>query len=181
MPTGTQCTWETPARVRSKDQQPRIFAPYWTISISRPDLGAEVVWLKSPDVLNAILEFGAGQEYHPGLWSGRTDPKLLKRIFSPVADESAAFPPRRISMFQVVAQETSIKDMSPTISPQVAFATARWRWLGGGRSLWARWPCPKCINWAGAIRRTLYRNYVSIEASQHMHAALWALELAETG
>jgi NtrC-family two-component system sensor histidine kinase KinB len=30
----------------------------------------------------------------------------------------------------------------------------------------------------GAIRRTLYRNYVSIEASQHMHAALWTLQLA---
>src|SRR5215471_8063106 len=30
-----------------------------------------------------------------------------------------------------------------------------------------------------AIRETLYRNYVSIEASQHMHAALYNLQLAE--
>lgn len=30
----------------------------------------------------------------------------------------------------------------------------------------------------GAIRQTLYRNYVSIEAAQHMNAALWRLQLA---
>ena len=30
----------------------------------------------------------------------------------------------------------------------------------------------------GAIRQTLYRNYVSIEAAQHMHTALWRLQLA---
>jgi len=33
----------------------------------------------------------------------------------------------------------------------------------------------------GAIRRTLHRNYVSIEAAQHMHQALWSLQLAERG
>ena len=31
----------------------------------------------------------------------------------------------------------------------------------------------------GAIKATLYRNYLSIEAAQQMHAALWRLELAE--
>jgi NtrC-family two-component system sensor histidine kinase KinB len=31
----------------------------------------------------------------------------------------------------------------------------------------------------GSIRETLYRNYVSIEAAQHMHATLYALELAK--
>ncbi len=31
----------------------------------------------------------------------------------------------------------------------------------------------------GAIRETLYRNYVSIEAAQHMHAALTTLQVAE--
>jgi two-component system, NtrC family, sensor histidine kinase KinB len=31
----------------------------------------------------------------------------------------------------------------------------------------------------GAIRETLYRNYASIEASQHMHAALYQVQLAE--
>ncbi len=31
----------------------------------------------------------------------------------------------------------------------------------------------------GAIRETLHRNYVSIEAAQHMHRALWTLQLAE--
>lgn len=31
----------------------------------------------------------------------------------------------------------------------------------------------------GSIRKTLYRNYVSIEAAQHMHAALYAVELAQ--
>jgi two-component system, NtrC family, sensor histidine kinase KinB len=31
----------------------------------------------------------------------------------------------------------------------------------------------------GAIRETLYRNYVSIEASQHMHEALYAVQLAQ--
>jgi NtrC-family two-component system sensor histidine kinase KinB len=31
----------------------------------------------------------------------------------------------------------------------------------------------------GSIRETLYRNYVSIDASQHMHAALYAAELAQ--
>src|SRR5215472_17343015 len=30
-----------------------------------------------------------------------------------------------------------------------------------------------------AIRETLYRNYTSIEASQHMHAALYDLQLAQ--
>ena len=32
----------------------------------------------------------------------------------------------------------------------------------------------------GSIRETLYRNYVSIEAAQHMHAALYAVELAQS-
>lgn len=31
----------------------------------------------------------------------------------------------------------------------------------------------------GAIRATLHRNYVSIEAAQHMHHALWTVQLAE--
>jgi NtrC-family two-component system sensor histidine kinase KinB len=31
----------------------------------------------------------------------------------------------------------------------------------------------------GAIRETLHRNYVSIEAAQHMNKALWSLQLAE--
>ena len=38
---------------------------------------------------------------------------------------------------------------------------------------------PEVHRLGGAIRRTLYRNYVSIEAAQHMHAALWNLQLAE--
>jgi len=38
---------------------------------------------------------------------------------------------------------------------------------------------PRVYSLGGAIRQTLYRNYVSIEAAQHMHAALTRLELAE--
>lgn len=38
---------------------------------------------------------------------------------------------------------------------------------------------PQVYRLSGAIRETLYRNYVSIEASQHMHAALGALQIAE--
>ncbi|HUY26750.1 MAG TPA: ATP-binding protein [Candidatus Binataceae bacterium] len=38
---------------------------------------------------------------------------------------------------------------------------------------------PRVYRLGGAIRQTLYRNYVSIEAAQHMHAALSRLELAE--
>jgi NtrC-family two-component system sensor histidine kinase KinB len=38
---------------------------------------------------------------------------------------------------------------------------------------------PKLFSLAGAIRETLYRNYVSIDASQHMHAVLRNLQLAE--
>jgi NtrC-family two-component system sensor histidine kinase KinB len=38
---------------------------------------------------------------------------------------------------------------------------------------------PRVYRLGGAIRETLYRNYVSIEAAQHMHAALRVLELAE--
>ena len=30
----------------------------------------------------------------------------------------------------------------------------------------------------GAIRETLHRNYVSIEAAQHMQQALWSLQIA---
>jgi NtrC-family two-component system sensor histidine kinase KinB len=37
---------------------------------------------------------------------------------------------------------------------------------------------PEVHSLGGAIRRTLYRNYVSIEAAQHMHAALWKLQVA---
>jgi NtrC-family two-component system sensor histidine kinase KinB len=37
---------------------------------------------------------------------------------------------------------------------------------------------PQVDKLGGAIRQTLYRNYLSIEASQHMQAALWQLELA---
>ena len=38
---------------------------------------------------------------------------------------------------------------------------------------------PRLGRLGGAIRETLYRNYISIEAGQHMHAALRTLELAE--
>jgi two-component system, NtrC family, sensor histidine kinase KinB len=37
---------------------------------------------------------------------------------------------------------------------------------------------PEVHRLGGAIRRTLYRNYLSIEAAQHMHAALWNLQIA---
>jgi PAS domain S-box-containing protein len=38
---------------------------------------------------------------------------------------------------------------------------------------------PRVYRLGGAIRQTLYRNYISIEAAQHMHAALRVLQLAE--
>jgi len=38
---------------------------------------------------------------------------------------------------------------------------------------------PRLSSLGGAIRQTLYRNYISIEAGQNMHAALRTLELAE--
>ncbi len=38
---------------------------------------------------------------------------------------------------------------------------------------------PRVYELGGAIRKTLYRNYVSIEAAQHMHAALHELQIAE--
>jgi NtrC-family two-component system sensor histidine kinase KinB len=38
---------------------------------------------------------------------------------------------------------------------------------------------PRLYALGGAIRATLYRNYVSIEAAQHMHAALTTLQVAE--
>lgn len=41
------------------------------------------------------------------------------------------------------------------------------------------WALPRVYHLGSAIRETLYRNYVSIEAAQHMHAALRVLELAE--
>ena len=37
---------------------------------------------------------------------------------------------------------------------------------------------PEVHRLGGAIRETLYRNYVSIDAAQHMYAALWRVELA---
>ena len=37
---------------------------------------------------------------------------------------------------------------------------------------------PEVHQLGGAIRETLYRNYVSIDAAQHMQAALWRVELA---
>src|ERR1700681_4224153 len=37
---------------------------------------------------------------------------------------------------------------------------------------------PEVHRLGGAIRRTLYRNYLSIEAAQHMHGALWNLQIA---
>jgi hypothetical protein len=38
---------------------------------------------------------------------------------------------------------------------------------------------PQVYRFGGAIRETLHRNYVSIEAAQHMHSALYAMELAQ--
>jgi NtrC-family two-component system sensor histidine kinase KinB len=38
---------------------------------------------------------------------------------------------------------------------------------------------PEVHQLGGAIRLTLYRNYKSIDASQHMHAALWTLQIAQ--
>ncbi len=40
---------------------------------------------------------------------------------------------------------------------------------------------PEIYSLGGAIRKTLYRNYVSIEAAQRMHAALSTLQIAERG
>jgi two-component system, NtrC family, sensor histidine kinase KinB len=37
---------------------------------------------------------------------------------------------------------------------------------------------PEVHQLGGSIREALYRNYVSIDAAQHMHAALWRVELA---
>src|ERR1700687_3620209 len=37
---------------------------------------------------------------------------------------------------------------------------------------------PEVHRLGGAIRRTLYRNYVSIEAAHHMLGALWNLQIA---
>src|SRR5579863_1796699 len=39
---------------------------------------------------------------------------------------------------------------------------------------------PKVYSLGGAIRTTLYRNYISIEAAQHMTAALDATQLAQS-
>src|SRR5260370_33945035 len=41
------------------------------------------------------------------------------------------------------------------------------------------YPLPRLYALGGAIRATLYRNYVSIEAAQHMQAALTKLQVAE--
>ena len=38
---------------------------------------------------------------------------------------------------------------------------------------------PRVYRLGGAIRTTLYRNYISIEAAQHMHAALSTTQLAQ--
>jgi two-component system, NtrC family, sensor histidine kinase KinB len=38
---------------------------------------------------------------------------------------------------------------------------------------------PRVYRLGGAIRQTLYNNYISIEAAQHMHTALYALQLAQ--
>lgn len=38
---------------------------------------------------------------------------------------------------------------------------------------------PRVYELGGAIRETLYRNYISIEAAQHMHGALHGLQVAE--
>jgi NtrC-family two-component system sensor histidine kinase KinB len=38
---------------------------------------------------------------------------------------------------------------------------------------------PQVYRLGGAIRETLHNNYISIEAAQHMHAALYALQLAQ--
>ena len=38
---------------------------------------------------------------------------------------------------------------------------------------------PGIYKLSGAIRETLHRNYISIEAARHMHTALYALQLAE--
>src|SRR6202050_5750344 len=38
---------------------------------------------------------------------------------------------------------------------------------------------PRLSSLGGAIRETLYRNYISIEVGQHQHAALRNLQLAE--
>jgi hypothetical protein len=38
---------------------------------------------------------------------------------------------------------------------------------------------PQVYRLGGAIRQTLYNNYISIEAAQHMHTALHSLQLAQ--
>jgi two-component system sensor histidine kinase KdpD len=97
---------ETPAESVQKISTADFRALLDNINLAA-DLGAEVVWLKSPDVLNAILEFARDKNI-TRVVVGRTDPKLLKRIFRRSLTNRLLSAAQDFDV-QVVAQETSIK------------------------------------------------------------------------
>jgi len=64
----------------------------------------------------------------------------------------------------------------PSLRSRIRSATLLLLVLVAGAGAYA---LPRVFHLGGAIRETLYRNYKSIEAAHHMHAALGVLELAE--
>src|SRR5207302_4491107 len=70
---------ETPAESVQKISTADFRALLDNINLAA-DLGAEVVWLKSPEVLNALLEFAREKNITRAV-VGRTDSRLLNRLF----------------------------------------------------------------------------------------------------
>ncbi|MFZ1120458.1 MAG: hypothetical protein WAN81_09520 [Candidatus Binataceae bacterium] len=92
MPTGTQGTWK---RLQSlcRRSAPPIFGLCDNINLAA-DMGAEVAWLKSPDVIKALIEFAQDKKItrivvgqtHPGLWNRIFRRSLTSRLLSEPRD-----------------------------------------------------------------------------------------------
>ena len=172
-PNGSRCISKRPPN-RCKNIGTRDFVALLDNINVASDLGAETVWLKSDDVVKALDRFRARQGRDQGnrrphasaamaplcsratWWRGwwRTQPTSTWKSSRPTN-----------------GRNRDERTLAATPDPQRHVADA-----GVGRSARTLHPAAGLSRWAARSAQTLYRNYISIEAAQHMHAALTTLQ-----
>ncbi len=138
------------------------------------DLGAEMVWLKSPDVVRALLDF-AREKGVTKIMAGRTTPTLWNRF------RGRSVTGKLLSTAQDIDIEVVALTAPGTSNDDAAFASQSNLEGHAGDARDRGCIRRACAPWRLPARRRdprdLYRNYVSIEAARHMHESLMGSSL----
>ena len=133
------------------------------------DLGAETVWLKSDDIVTAMLDFarehGVTKIVHRPHPSAALAPPAQGRRDQAAAQRSERF--RRRDRRRRRRRRDGKRIMStPSLRTRIRNVSLLLVVLVIALGLYA---LPRVYRLGGAIRETLHRNYISIEVAQHMH------------